>query len=88
MSNARRLRRENERESQKHFLVLGELLTDFYSFLESKSQPSDEEVRSTFIAKEKEWKRYCKKNNLNEKASLLFNNEVAMSWKTRYAKKQ
>lgn len=87
MSNARRRRRENERESQKHFLVLGELLADFYSFLESKPQPSDEEVRSTFIAKEQEWKRYCRKSNLNEKASLLFNNEVAMSWKTRYAKK-
>lgn len=87
MSKARRLRRAQERAASKHFEVLGELLCGFYEFLEKKNKPTDEEVRREFTKRDKYWKHYCSANQLNERASLLFNHEVAQSWKTRYAKK-
>lgn len=86
MSIARRARRERERTATKHMSVLGEMLRQFYVFLDSKPQPSDALVRSEFLRYEKNWKAYCKHNQLNRQASLLFNQEVALSWKSRYAK--
>jgi hypothetical protein len=86
MSIARRKRRAQERASIKHFNVLGELLGGFYEFLEREPKPSDEEVRTEFKNRESRWKRHCSANQLNERAALLFNQEVAQSWKKRYAK--
>ena len=57
---------------------------DFYSFLECSPKPSDQEVRETFIKKEKEWKSYCRKHQLSDYTSNLFNYEVGESWRTRY----
>ena len=86
MSKARRIRRQQERAVAQHVSVLGELLGRFYTFLEKKPKPSDDEVRSEFIRQEQKWKLYCLNNHLNPRASLLFNQEVAQSWKSRYAK--
>lgn len=86
MSAARRMRREKERAVAKHTAVLGDMLRQFYTFLDRKPQPADEEVRAEFIRHEKNWKAYCLHNQLNRQASLLFNREVALSWKNRYAK--
>jgi hypothetical protein len=86
MSVARRRRRENSRQTQKHLHVLSELLMEFYEFLENKEKPTDEQLRTEFISRENRWKHYCSTNKLTEKASLLFNQEVAQSWNNRYAK--
>jgi hypothetical protein len=86
MSTARRQKRANARQTQKHISVLAELLMGFYLFLEKKDKPSDRQVQDEFISRENKWKRYCSTNQLTEKASLLFNQEVAQSWKTRYAR--
>lgn len=85
MSTQRRLRRQAQREQQKHFSKLGELLTRFYSFLEGTPKPSDEQVRDTFIQYEKDWKTYCRHYQLNNYTSELFNQEVGKAWRTRYA---
>jgi hypothetical protein len=86
MSIARRNRRAQAREAEKHFDVLAELLMGFYEFLERKGKPSDEQVRTEFTNREERWKRYCTSNQLTEETSLLFNKEVAQSWKNRYAR--
>lgn len=88
MSITRRIKRAQERDSQKHFSVFGDILMGFYEFLEKKPKPTDEEVRTEFIEREERWKRYCKTHKLTEEASLLFNKEVAISWKERYAQHQ
>ena len=59
MSKARRIRRQQERAVAQHVSVLGELLGRFYTFLEKKPKPSDDEVRSEFIRQEQKWKWYC-----------------------------
>lgn len=87
MSKARRIRRENSRRAEKCMSFLAEILGGFYEFLEQKEKPSDEQVRSKFTSCDKQWKAYCRENQLTEKAYLLFNQEVAQSWKTRYAMK-
>lgn len=86
MSVTRRLRRAQARTAQKHFDVLTDLLMDFYAFLEATPKPSDSEVRQRFINDEQRWKAYCSKKQLNDKASLMFNQEVSQSWEKRYKK--
>ena len=86
MSNARRTRRQKERTVTKHMTVLGELLGRFYTFLEKQPQPSDDEVRAEFSRYDKVWRQHCLRHQLSPQASLLFNQEVALSWKNRYAK--
>ena len=88
MSKTRRIKRQQERESSQHMGQLVELLGRFYTFLEKTPKPTDEEVRNKFIESDKIWKAYCSKNHLTDNASLLFNQEVAMSWKKRYAKQE
>lgn len=85
MSQQRRIRRQNQRQINKHFSKLGEMLTGFYCFLERKPQPTNEEVRSRFIKDEQEWKSYCRKHQLNSNTFNLFNYEVGKAWRTRYA---
>lgn len=80
------MRRERSRQAEKHFGVLAEILSGFYEFLEQKEKPSEEQVRTEFLSCENRWKRYCSQNQLTEKASLLFNQEVAQSWNKRYTK--
>lgn len=86
MSKARRIRRKESRLAEKHMSFLAEILSGFYEFLEQKAKPSDKQVRGEFLTREKSWRAYCKNNQLTENASLLFNKEVAQSWKIRYAK--
>ena len=84
MSITRRIKRAQERASQRHFNVFGLILMGFYEFLEKTPKPSDEEVRNEFIKREQRWKQYCKTHKLTEEASLLFNKEVSISWEKRY----
>lgn len=86
MSNARRMKRLQERTAAKHIDYLGKLLMGFYAFLEGKPKPENEVVRAEFIKRDNQWKRYCKVNHLTDRAALLFNQEVAVSWENRYAK--
>jgi hypothetical protein len=88
MSQRRRLRREQERLSQKHFSVFGDILMGFYEFLESTPKPSDEAVRQEFIDRQNAWTKYCATHQLTETAKLMFNQEVGQSWRTRYTKKE
>lgn len=88
MSKARRIRRQQERFVAKHLDMLGELLGEFYTFLEKHPKPTEEEVRDKFIKSENTWKAYCSKNQLTERASLLFNQEVAQSWESRYSEQK
>ena len=74
------------KEFEKYFNVLSDILMDFYSFLESTPKPSDEQVREGFIQRDAKWRRYCTKHHLNNDAASMFNREVAISWRTRYAK--
>lgn len=87
MSESRKERRARERETAKHFDYLGQLLMGFYTFLEQQEKPSNEQVRSEFVKRNENWKRYCRCHQLNERAALMFNNEVAISWEQRYAKR-
>lgn len=84
MSISRRRRRAQGRESQKHFAIFSDILMGFYEFLESKPKPSGESIRSEFIRRESQWKRYCTAHRLTNEASMLFNKEVSQSWKERY----
>lgn len=86
MSEARDIRRLQERQAAKHFEYLGKLLMGFYCFLESTPKPEDEAVREEFVKRDNQWRRYCKANHLTDRAALLFNQEVAVSWENRYAK--
>ena len=88
MSTNRRIRRERERNAQKHFAVFGSVLMGFYEILEKDPKPSDEEVRNEFIKRESYWKQYCLTHKLSEETSLLFNKEVSISWEQRYTRKQ
>ena len=47
MSKARNLRRQREKAAEKHLNVLGELLGQFYTFLEKKLEPNFWLKRST-----------------------------------------
>lgn len=60
----------------------------FYAFLERSPQPSDQEVRETFIQKDQEWKSYCRQHQLNHNTSQWFNYEVGVSWRQRYGNAQ
>jgi hypothetical protein len=86
MSIKRRNRRAGERQTHKHLSFLASLLMEFYEFLENRKKPDEGQVRQRFINDEKRWKRYCFSHQLTEKATLLFNEEVAKSWKERYAR--
>lgn len=71
-----------------HLKLLTTLLTEFFNFLERCPKPTDEEVRSKFKAYESRWVSYCSSQQLNPRASLLFNQEVARAWRGRYAKRK
>lgn len=86
MSKARHIRRLQERQAAKHFEYLGKLLMGFYRFLESTPKPENEAVREEFVKRDNQWRRYCTNNHLTDRATLLFNQEVAVSWENRYAK--
>lgn len=71
-----------------HLKLLTTLLTEFFNFLEKRPKPTDEEVRSKFKAYESRWVSHCSSRQLNPRASLLFNHEVARAWRERYAKRK
>lgn len=80
MSNARRIRRKQQRESQNHLAVLATLCGDYYEFLSQTPQPADNEVREQFISSNNKWKQYC---NIHELMNVdhLFVLNVQEAWK-------
>lgn len=83
-SLARRERKAQARTTMLAMNKLGELLEEFYAFLDRQPKPSDQEVRDEFIRQENRWKRYCTVHQLTDKATLMFNQEVAVQWRTKY----
>lgn len=89
MSIGRRKRRNGKHHAAKispHTKFLMQLLTEYFNFLEQKDKPSDEEVREKFIAYDRRWVQYCNDSQFGPRASLLFNQQVARAWKSRYAR--
>ncbi len=89
MSIGRRKRRGGKRNAAKlnpHTKFLMQLLSRYFNFLERKDKPSDEEVRELFIAYNQRWVHYCNDHQFEPRASLLFNQQVARAWRSRYAK--
>ncbi len=84
-SHARRVRKAQAKVTALALNKLGELLTEFFAFLDQQPKPEDQEVRDEFIRQENRWKRYCKVHQLTDKATLMFNQEVAFKWRTQYA---
>lgn len=83
-SDARRLRKKQAKETVVAMYKLGTLLDEFFAFLDRQPKPADEEVRSEFIRQENRWKRYCSVHQLTDNATLMFNREVAVKWRTEY----
>ena len=86
MSIAKRQRKAQEEANRKHTQKLVDLIQIFCKFLEKQPKPSDDEVREKYKDINDRWMKYCVANHFHPRASLLFNNEVAHLWKTRYAK--
>lgn len=86
-SNARRQRRAQATATATYLNKLGQLLDEFFKFLDGDPQPPDDAVRKMFIYYENRWKRYCFVHKLTDKATLMFNQEVAVKWRTKYATK-
>lgn len=80
MGYARNIRRIKRKESERHSNMLANLLGDFYEFLASKPQPSDEQVREKFKSSNKRWKQYCSFHKLMN-ADHLFDLNVSEAWK-------
>lgn len=83
MSEKRRKKRKQKRESGGHLNVLASYLSQFYELLESEIKPSDQEVRDTFIKHRDAWHKYCDSNKLTDSAKDLFVMNVEMMWKRR-----
>ena len=78
MSYARRMRRAGNRAGAERQFTLAALLDSFYTFLGRDPQPSDEEVREAFMAADKKWQEYCRKNHMT--SYHLFKLNVAEAW--------
>ena len=65
-----------------------ELLTEFCDFLDKRPKPPDDEVRLKFLSLQNRWRKYCAVRKLTDKATLMFNKEVAIKWWTVYAIKK
>lgn len=65
-----------------------DLLTEFCSFLDQQPKPSNDDVRAKFIELQNRWRKYCAVRKLTDKATLMFNKEVATEWWTVYAIKK
>jgi hypothetical protein len=65
-----------------------DLLSEFCHFLDKQPKPSDNEVRLKFIELQNRWRKYCAVRKLTDKATLMFNKEVAIEWWTVYAIKK
>lgn len=81
MSEQRRKKRKQLRESGGHLNVLASHLSQFYEFLESEVKPSDDEVRDTFKKHRDAWYKYCDSNQLTDSAKDLFVMNVEKMWK-------
>lgn len=77
----------SRKDAKRHKKKLAELLDEFFSLLDRKPKPSDEEVRTGFQRCELAWKTYCIKNRLDIRTSLLFNMKVSYEWERKYVKK-
>jgi hypothetical protein len=71
------MQRKNGRH--QYLNVLATLLGEFYEYLSSQPQPSDDEVRKTFTHQDQRWKRYCKTHKLMN-ADHLFVLNVKEAW--------
>ena len=74
-------KRRNKRFLERHFNVLGLLLSEFYEYLSQPEKPSDEMIRETFTECENRWLMYCKKKQLPEQLYHEFNHQVSEAWK-------
>lgn len=86
MALPRGYRRHLQKEHDKSVSFFGNVLMGFYEFLEKSPKPSDNEVREEFIKRDRSWRHYCSTHNLNDKAKVLFKQEVSVAWKNRYTK--
>lgn len=80
MSNARRIRRKQQIESQSHWTALAALCGDYYEFLAQTPQPADNDVREQFTSSNNKWKQYCKTHELMN-VDHLFVLNVREAWK-------
>ena len=80
MSYERKIRRMQRKKEQQHLNMLAMLLGNFYEFLSKHPQPSNEELRATFISSDNKWKRYCTIHKLMN-ADHLFVLNVKEAWK-------
>lgn len=86
MSQKRRLKRQAQRETSGMQQVLAGHLSEFYEFLETTPQPSNEEVRANLLEHKEEWFKYCDKNKLTDEQKDLFILNVEIFWKRNAAK--
>lgn len=77
-------RKLTRKRLDKHLEVLNDLLGRFYTFLERKPQPTDQEVRQAFLDYKRKWITYCRKYELTSQIESLFIKEVALTWEKRY----
>lgn len=83
MGNGRRFQKQVNNVSKKNNFVevLADLLASFYEYLESDTQPTNEEVRERFLKDKNSWFLYCNKHNLNDQTKDLFVLNVDKMWK-------
>lgn len=84
MSQARRMRRAQQRQNADHTSNLAVILGDFYDFLSRTPQPTDEEVRTYFVSCDNRWVRYCRVHKLMN-VDHLFKLNVQEAWKRHTA---
>ena len=82
------IKRRQKRAAQAHSAKLADMLGGFYEFLARPVQPSDEEVRATFIRYDHCWRQYCSKKQLSKSAYDMFRIQVAQLWEQKKAKSQ
>lgn len=71
------------KEGKKHRKVLKKHLKEFFQFLSSKPQPTNEKVRAEFIRHEAEWRLYSVMHSLGARIADLFNANVSLEWERR-----
>lgn len=82
------IKRRQKRAAQVHSAKLVDMLGNFYEFLAQPIQPSEEEVRATFIRYDHNWRQYCSKKQLSKSAYDMFKIQVAQLWEQKKAKSQ
>lgn len=84
MSQARRMRRAQQRQNAGYMGNLAAILGDFYEFLSKTPQPTNEEVREYFTTCNNRWEKYCRIHKLMN-VDHLFKLNVQEAWKRHTA---